>query len=91
MTIVHRCGSILRLPAKEITFYADFGKRDGVTHTKKKQNLRTIFHGTQKKKKTVIAYAYVRYAGRNHSQKGGVKNQNMYDSAWRVPTDRYDM
>jgi hypothetical protein len=38
---------------KEITFYADFGKRDGVTHKKKKQNLRKIFHGTQKKKKTV--------------------------------------
>jgi hypothetical protein len=41
---------------KEISFYADFGKRDGVTHKKKKQNLCKIFHGTQKKKKTVIAY-----------------------------------
>jgi hypothetical protein len=33
---------------KEISFYADFGKRYGVTHKTKKQNLRRILHGTQK-------------------------------------------
>ena len=41
---------------KEITFYADFVKKRWCDKQKKKQNLRTFFFGTQKKKKTVIAY-----------------------------------
>jgi hypothetical protein len=41
---------------KEITFYADFVKKRWCDNNKKTQNLRTFFFGTQKKKKTVIAY-----------------------------------
>jgi hypothetical protein len=71
---------------KEITFYADFVKKRWCDNNKKKKNLRTFFFGTQKKKKTVIAYAYMRYAGRNHSLRSQKKEELKTNRRFEIET-----